>query len=405
MHQAAAENLAGAFSDLRGAMLKFGQVLSFADTHWLPAEYREVYQELLMPLQDSARPISFNMVRKIIEAELRCRIEDAFLEFSRTPFAAASIGQVHMAISPQGKKLAVKVQYPGIDAAIRQDLQNLDLVVRILELLFRARSISPNIDFDAVAEEVHMRVLEELDYKREAALQETFGRLYQGHRSIRIPPVVKTLTTRRVLVSDYVLGHRWVEARRASSRLRNCWGETVFRFAIGSLHQHGLFNGDPHPGNYLFHPDGTVTFLDFGCVRSFSRETTRQLSRLQIAAINGDAKQVHQACSTLGILSAPIPERETRDLLAWMRFNYLPLIGPQPFTYTIEYARELFRRQFDPHSEWAQIRRRISLPQELVYLNRVTIGLNSILGELGASADWYAVATEYWRDKEDAALR
>ena len=345
MHQAAAENFAASFSELRGAMLKFGQILSFVDVPWLPAEYRDLYQDLLTPLQDSAHPMSFNQVRKIVESELGCGIGDVFSEFSRTPFAAASIGQVHMAISPAGKQLAVKVQYPGIDAAIRQDMQNLDLVTHIFELLFRTRSISPGVDFSAVADEVRMRTLEELDYRREASLQRTFARLYQGQRSIRIPAVATDLTTRRVLVSDFVRGHRWAEARRAGSMLRNRWGETVFRFAVGSLHQHGLFNGDPHPGNYLFHTDGTVSFLDFGCVRRFPRATVRELRRLQVAAIDGDEARVRAACSALGILSEPIPDREARDLLAWMRFNYLPLTDPQPFTYTADYAHELFRRQ------------------------------------------------------------
>ena len=362
MHQAAAENFAASFSELRGAMLKFGQILSFVDVPWLPAEYRDLYQDLLTPLQDSAHPMSFNQVRKIVESELGCGIGDVFSEFSRTPFAAASIGQVHMAISPAGKQLAVKVQYPGIDAAIRQDMQNLDLVTHIFELLsgpvrFPQASISRRLPTRCVcAPWKNLTTAGKPRFSGRSPVS-TRGNARSAYRLSR-----PTFTTRRVLVSTW--SRRPVGGGAAGAqRAADGWGEP-YAGSLGEPTSASPLYGDPHPGT-PFSARRHGSFLDFGCVRRFPPGDRARLRRLQVAAIDGDEARVRAACSALGILSEPIPDREARDLLAWMRLTALPLTtsalhGSRPIMHTSCSGDSLTRTA----NGVVRIASRISLPRD-----------------------------------------
>jgi len=201
-----------------------------------------------------------------------------FAEFNPHPLAAASIGQVHAATLPDGRRVAVKVQYPGVDKAIRADLANTELLATFLRLLFTVVPSLTRIDVRELAREVSDRIGEEIDYRIEATNQQEFADAYRGHPFIRIPEILPELSTRRVLSMELVDGLRYSKAARAEQQLRDSWGEVVFRFFGDSLYRLGLMNTDPHPGNYLFHPDGTVSFLDFGCVKRFTDVQARTMS-------------------------------------------------------------------------------------------------------------------------------
>jgi predicted unusual protein kinase regulating ubiquinone biosynthesis (AarF/ABC1/UbiB family) len=335
----------------------------------------------------------------VVREELGAPPEKVFDWFAPMPFAAASIGQVHAA-RLDGAELAVKIQYPGVADAIEADLGNTDLFAAFIRLGQRALGDhAPDIDVDAVVEEVRDRIGEELDYRVERANQEEFAALYRGHPSIRVPATVEQLTTARVLTMEMVDGRRWAAALESPQGLRDQWGEVIVRFVYGTLWRHGLFNADPHPGNYLFHEDGGVTFLDFGCVKRFTPELVDAMKASERAVLAGDPDGLVAAFTGLGLLPPDTPVRGER-LLQWYRPTYAPLLNDQPYTYTREYAAEVVRRHFDPFGPWSDVTRRITVPRDVVFLNRIMIGLNSVLGILGATADWRAVADELRDDPE-----
>src|ERR1700758_2711374 len=196
----AAEQIVEALGTMKGAAMKVGQVLSFLDVGMVPEEYRDEFQRKLAVLRDAAPTVTFRDMRKVIEDELDEKLSEVFDEFDEEPIAAASIGQVYRARLTDGRRVAVKVQYPGVAAAVRADMQNLGLILRL------AKRIAPGMDPKAIGEEIRNRIEEELDYELEAQNQRTLQRIFKGHPFIYVPEVVSSLSRERVLVTEYVEG-------------------------------------------------------------------------------------------------------------------------------------------------------------------------------------------------------
>ena len=265
-HLEAAERMVQTLGRMKGAAMKIGQLASFIDTEFLPPEYRELYQEQLAELRTQAPPMPWKKVRKVLDSEWAEPVEELFESFEEEAAAAASIGQVHRAVLPDGRRVAVKIQYPGVARAIAADMQNAGMIMRM------AKALAPGLDAKAAAEELKERVLEELDYELEAQNQRSFARGYRGHPFIHVPDVVTRLSTTRVLVTEWVDGVGFEEVRAGSQAERDRFGEIVFRFCFGSIYHLQHFNADAHPGNYLLMPDGRVAFLDFGMTKHLDRE-------------------------------------------------------------------------------------------------------------------------------------
>lgn len=396
-HADAAQRYAEILGRSKGVLMKAGQILSFvAMGTAVPAEYQTIYQATLARLQDSAPPMPAAEASAVIEAELGSPPEKAFAEFRPEPLAAASIGQVHAARLHDGREVAVKIQYPGVDEAIRADLANTELLTTFFSL---ARTVTPNLtrlDVRALSREVAARIGEEIDYRVEARNQADFAAAYRGHPFIRIPEVVPELSTRRVFTMELVRGRRWAEAVPADAGLRDRWGEAIFRFAFGSLRRLGLFNADPHPGNYLFGDDGTVTFLDFGCVRRFTSDHIATMLEMLWACVDGDAAALFPVLRRAGFLDtadAPTPD----ELLAWFSEHHKPLIAPQPFTYTPEYAAAVVQSEYSPFGPYSGVTRRITLHPDYLMLTRIDLGLTAVLGSLRSTGPWAAICTEWDR--------
>src|SRR5207248_3987358 len=202
-------------------------------------------------------------------------VEELFEDFEHEAAAAASIGQVHRAVLPDGRRVAVKVQYPGIAEALRADLQNAQMLMRM------AKALAPGLDARAAAAELKERVLEELDYEYEAQNQRTFARAYRGHPFIYVPDVVTRLSRRRLLVAEWVDGESFEAARDLPQEERDRLGEIIYRFYYGSIYHLQHFNADAHPGNYLLMDEGKVAFLDFGMTKQLDKEQIE----LEIAAL------------------------------------------------------------------------------------------------------------------------
>ena len=217
-HIEAAEQIVEALGTMKGAAMKVGQVLSFLDLGMVPEEYREEFQKKLAALRDSAPTVTFTQMRKVIEGDLGEKLSSVFEDFDETPVAAASIGQVYHARLHDGRDVAVKVQYPGVAAAVRADMANLGLILRLM------RRIAPGLDPQTIGEEIRSRVGEELDYELEASNQRSLARIYRGHPFIMIPDVIGELSHERIMVSEYVHGTGFEELKKYPQRERNRLG-------------------------------------------------------------------------------------------------------------------------------------------------------------------------------------
>jgi predicted unusual protein kinase regulating ubiquinone biosynthesis (AarF/ABC1/UbiB family) len=241
-----AKQIVSVLGTMKGAAMKLGQVMSFLDVGLVPEEYREEFQHELAKLRDAAPTVSFKQMRKVIEADLEERIPAVFDSFEEQPIAAASIGQVYRArLREDGREVAVKVQYPGVASAVRADMQNLEMIMRLL------KRMTPQLDVRAVAREIRERIGEELDYELEAQNQRSLGRIFKGHPFIKIPDVITELSRERVLVTELVEGVGFEELKGYPQTQRDRIGEIVFRFFLGCLYRHHQFSGDPHPGNFM----------------------------------------------------------------------------------------------------------------------------------------------------------
>jgi len=245
-----AKQIVAVLGTMKGAAMKLGQVMSFLDVGLVPEEHREEFQQELAKLRDAAPTVSFKQMRRVIEEDLEQPIDEVFASFEEEPIAAASIGQVYRATLHDRREVAVKVQYPGVASAVRADMQNLDMILRLL------KRMTPALDVKAIAEEINERIIEELDYELEAQNQRSLARIFAGHPFIVVPDVVSSLSRERVLVSDYVEGVGFEELKGRSQTERNRIGEIIFRFFLGCLYRHRQFSGDPHPGNFLALEDG-----------------------------------------------------------------------------------------------------------------------------------------------------
>src|SRR5689334_17561210 len=298
-HIEAAERMVDALGQLKGAAMKIGQLASFIDTDFLPPEYRELYQDKLSQLRSEAPPMPWKQVREVLEEEWDEPVEELFEDFEEEAAAAASIGQVHRATLPDGRRVAVKIQYPGVAKALRADMQNAGMIMRM------AKALAPGLDAKAAAAELKERVLEELDYEYEAQNQRTFARAYRGHPFIYVPDVVTRLSRSRVLVSEWVEGVGFEEVKALPQVERDRFGEIVFRSCFGSIYHLQHFNADAHPGNYLLLEDGRVAFLDFGMTKQLDKEQIELEITAIEAVIAGNPDRLRTALGELGFVRNP----------------------------------------------------------------------------------------------------
>jgi predicted unusual protein kinase regulating ubiquinone biosynthesis (AarF/ABC1/UbiB family) len=394
LHVRSAERYAESLGRSRGVLMKAGQILSFVSLGSLvDGESGSVYQAALARLQDDAPPMEPGLAASVVTAELGAPPEQVFAEFAPEPLAAASIGQVHAARTHDGRRVVVKIQYPGVDAAIRADLANTELLATFFQLI---RGLVPDLgrtDARALAREVSERIGEEIDYRREAANQTSFAQAYRGHPFLRVPAVLPELSTGRVLTMERSDGMRWAQAQHAEQEIKDLWGEAIYRFTLGSLRRLGHFNADPHPGNYLFHPDGTVTFLDFGCTKRFTFDQVEWMRLTVQSAIDGDADRLlHQY--TAGGFVNPADPPEATGLLAWARESLAPVLSPQPFRYTPGFAARLVDLEFSPRGQHSAVVQKLTLPGEYLALSRIDLGMTSVLATLGASSNWRGIREE-----------
>lgn len=419
-----AKQIVAALGTMKGAAMKLGQVMSFLDVGLVPEEYREEFQRELAKLRDAAPAVSFKQMRRVIEDDLEAPISEVFASFDETPIAAASIGQVYRATLAEDhgdreedrlegrggggrggdkregggdrreggrgvREVAVKVQYPGVAAAVRADMQNLDMIMRLL------KRMTPGMDAKAIAAEVRERIVEELDYELEAQNHSALARIFRGHPFIAVPEVITSLSRERVLVTEYVHGVGFEELKSYSQAERDRIGEIVFRFFLGCLYRHRQFSGDPHPGNFLLLEDGRVAFLDFGLFKRMDRDAVELELACQRAVCEGNAAELHRLLASSGFL--PKPELvDPEHLLAFVASAiWWYTTADEPVKLTPEIATEVMIESSDPRSSYFGEMRHQDMRPEHLFGRRMELLTLAVLSQLRARANWHRIAREW----------
>jgi predicted unusual protein kinase regulating ubiquinone biosynthesis (AarF/ABC1/UbiB family) len=386
------QDVARELGDMKGAMMKFGQLLSFI-VEALPDEA----QNALATLQADAKPMSPALVEQVIVEELGGAPEQIFLDWQRVPVAAASVGQVHRAVTRDGRDVAVKVQYPGVAEAIDSDLDNVEAFYRL-----GTAFVLKGLDANGLVDELRSRMREELDYELEARNQTEFCEQFAGHPFVSVPSVDRATSTRRVLTSEWVEGMSWAAFESvADEPARQRAGETIWRFAQHAVHRLGAFNGDPHPGNYKFTAEGDVTFLDFGLVKRWTPGEWQQLApSLDAIIVHRDPERVVAEMEDIGFLRAG-HGLDPRQVYDYVSTPYQPYLT-DTFTFTREFVRDAMATIIDVNGPHAAVIEKLNMPPSFVILDRVVWGVSAILGRLQVTAPWRAMLLEY-RDGGPAA--
>jgi predicted unusual protein kinase regulating ubiquinone biosynthesis (AarF/ABC1/UbiB family) len=372
--------LVASVGQLKGVAMKAGQLLSYLDVP-LPPELRSA----LSVLQTHSPPMSFERVAEIVKSELGERAAPLLLHMERAPAAAASIGQVHRAKLPAGVEVAVKVQYPGIEQALATDFRPAAFGTSFVHLLV------PGANVDGVVSEVRRAVLEECDYEREARQQERFAALYDRHPTLTVPAVQRSYSSRRVLTTTWAegLGFDDFLATSPGQAERDRIGEALFEFYVGTLFRSGLYNWDPHPGNYVFARDGRVIMLDYGSTREFDRAFVQKLATLTDAVHEGTRDVMHGALVGLGMVRDG-EEYDYDAAHALVRSFYGPMLRDEFVTIGSGAAMSL-RAIFEGKRELLKLH----LPGEILFVLRIRFGVMSVLARLGARANWYRLERRF----------
>ncbi len=384
-HMQVAEEATEMMGNMKGAFMKLGQILSFA-IEAVPENARNALQKLQM----DAPPMAFPIVAQVIAEDLGKPITALFARFDREPIAAASIGQVHRARLHDGTEVAVKVQYPGVADAIENDLRASKGLAAMVS------AINHNIDAHGVVEEVKERLFEELDYAQELRNQQVFYEIWRGHPLVRVPAVYPALSSARVLTQQYCPGLSFNDfVKVATPAEKKLAVHVIHDFVFDSMNRYCLFNGDPHPGNYIFQDDGGIVFIDYGCVKSFNPDFIRDLQAMNRTLME-ERRQDFEAL--LKKMQVVLPERpyDLDELWDFFCYHSHPFRTDRVFTFTPEWVQEAFS-VMDPTKQT-----RINLPKNFVFLNRITFGLNSIMLALDAAENFHEIHRRY--NYPDAAV-
>jgi predicted unusual protein kinase regulating ubiquinone biosynthesis (AarF/ABC1/UbiB family) len=382
----AAEHAADVLGNLRGLAAKVGQMASYVDG-LVPEGQAAAFETSLKALQAQAPRSSPAAIRALVEEELRAPIDTLFAEWHDEPLASASIGQVHQARLHDGREVAVKVQHPGIARAVESDLANASLLGSFVDVLGGKR-----FEAGAMLEVLRTRFREELDYAREARSLLAFAALHAGDPTVRVPGLVQECSTGRVLTTLLARGSSFDEACIAPRPAREAWARTLWRFVFKGTLIGGQLNADPHPGNYIFHDGGRVTFLDYGCIQSIESRRRHALRNHRAAIARDEAEFRLGAAEMVSAKPGPLCDLA----VTYTRKCFEPLFG-SPYHITKPYAASLVGGM----SEMAALARKVpkeqffNMPPEMIFVNRLQFGFYSVLARLDVEVDYAAVEREF----------
>jgi predicted unusual protein kinase regulating ubiquinone biosynthesis (AarF/ABC1/UbiB family) len=378
-HERTAERYAQLLGHSKGVLMKAGQMFSMIDADAMGKGELSPYQKALTRLQADAPPMDSQLARGVLRADLGRGVDDVFADFSDEPMAAASIGQVHRAVLHDGREVAVKIQYPGAAEAIRDDLANTELLTTFYRFV-TAASGTTIPDLRIATGEIAARISEEIDYRHEAANIAAFNDLYRDHPFIRIPEVIGEASGDRVLTMTYLDGMDWAAAQHADQDLKNTWSEVIWRFVAGSIRHGNLFHADPHPGNYRFGSDGTVGFLDYGCIKVLPEQLRRHMVAAARAMIEGRRNDVREGLVAIGFFAGD-SDITVEEAYEWYGEIFHEVLLRQPVTYMPETSQRAVAALIDLRAA-DHVVRRMNVPQDLVFMTRINLSVNAICAAL-----------------------
>ncbi|NCO04494.1 MAG: AarF/ABC1/UbiB kinase family protein [Alphaproteobacteria bacterium] len=372
-----AAQLTQALGNLKGPLMKVGQILSTIPEA-LPAEYAQTFQQL----QSNAPPMGWPFVKRRMKAELGNDWQDRFASFDKEAAAAASLGQVHKAITLDGKNIACKLQYPDMQSAIEADLKQLKLIFSIYERYDKA------IKTGDVHAELAERLKEELDYKLEAKYTALYKHMLRDESNVHVPEIINDISTSRLICSSWLEGNKILGYKDASQEDRNQIAMNMFRAWYVPFYHYGIIHGDPHLGNYSVRPDDlSINLLDFGCVRIFPPKFVGGVIDLYRALQEDDIERAVHAYETWGFEGLSTEQVETLNI--WARFLYGPIledkVRPIGEVTNGVYGSEIAEKV---HEKLRQVGG-VKIPREFVFMDRAALGLGSVFLHLKAEINWY----------------
>jgi predicted unusual protein kinase regulating ubiquinone biosynthesis (AarF/ABC1/UbiB family)/cytochrome P450 len=382
-----ATSAAETFGDLRGVMMKYGQLFSYAAPAMDPQA-----RAVLASLQDSVPAMLAGVAESIIAAEFGKPVNALFASFDPVPVAAASIGQVHRAVLFDGRAVAVKVQYEAIAETVEADLAELGRTNALLsKFVFRS------LDASALTKELNERISEELDYRIEASNQIQFAQRFRGHPFFRLPQVVTERSSQRVLTTEWLDGLRWNDfVQQATQAQRDAIGEMLARWVFSGVRRYTSFQADAHPGNFIVAPDGSwLGVLDFGLVKTFSASGAASSRMLADSVYGVSSRTPLEAAEIVGYFPPghTVSADRFREFMAPITdvFGHAGTVTPEKYDRAI-------RTPYDPRYGFTDVVRQANAPAETILLDRLAYGSLALLSQLGATADWIGIIRQYGGD-------
>ncbi|MEV6362696.1 ABC1 kinase family protein [Nocardia asteroides] len=382
-----AQQIVTVLGGMKGAAMKLGQMASVLDLELIPDQYREMFRTKLAELLDSAPQVPFAEMRAVIEGDLG-RLTTVFAEFDPEPVASASIGQVYRARLHDGRVVAVKVKYPGVDRAVHADMRNLQFFSGLW------KAFLPTAGDSDVLEEIARNITAELDYRREARNQHRVSMRYRDHPLILVPDSIDAFCTDNVLVTEFVEGRSLQQIRDLPPAERDRIGELVYRFYISGMFVDGEYCADPHPGNIILADDGRVGFVDFGLYHRIDREHLELERQVLCAAADYDAEEVYRLWAGQGIVdraSAVGPQECLEYVWSVTGWHLLD----EDVTITPEIATSAVVLATDPRAAEHRHVRHLLLPPEHVFSRRTDLFTLTALGQIEATNNWHRLAREW----------
>ncbi len=370
----AAHQLFTVLGELKGGAMKVGQALSVMEAA-IPDEYGEPYREALTKLQKDAPPLPANKVHRVLDAQLGTKWRSRFSSFDDTPVASASIGQVHKAVWSDGREVAVKIQYPGADEALRADLKTMQRMVSVL------KQLSPGADVQGVVDELVQRTEMELDYRLEADNQRAFAKAYQDHPHFAVPHIVASAP--KVVIQEWIDGVPMAQIiRDGTTEQRDLIGTRLTELTFDAPRRVEMMHGDAHPGNFMLLPDGRLGVIDFGAVAPLPGGFPIELGTTMRYAREKNYGKLLPTMELAGFIQKgqQVSVRDIEDMLR----QYVEPVEVEVFHYTRKWLQKTTVGQIDRSVAQIKTARQLDLPVNLAIPMRVIASVGAILCQLDA---------------------
>jgi len=380
----AAQQLFTVLGELKGGAMKVGQALSVMEAA-IPEQYGKPYREALTKLQREAPPLPADKVHRVLDGQLGTKWRERFTIFDDTPVAAASIGQVHKAVWSDGREVAVKIQYPGADEALRADLKTMQRMVSVL------RQLSPGADVQGVVDELIERTEMELDYRLEADNQRAFAKAYEGHPHFVIPHIVASAP--KVVIQEWIEGIPMSHIiRDGTQEQRDLMGTRLFELTHDAPRRLEMMHGDAHPGNFMLMADGKMGVIDFGAVAPLPGGLPIELGLTLRYAVDKDYDNLLPTMQKAGFIQRgeQVSIREIDDMLR----QYVQPVEVEVFHYTRKWLQKMAAVNMDRSVAQIRTARQMDIPVKLAIPMRVIASIVAISCQLDAYVPVRAIAAE-----------